>query len=274
MPKRKRHVTEAKIQQWLKEGRGLGTGADYQPLLNIQDVASRGNVHRYPGKLTGRVHQTLSNLEQDYLYGLELAHFAYGRQVVDIREQYPLLPVAMTESLAEKLGVAHPTDPKTRVSIPMTTDFVVTMRRGYDESLLARTVKPAKHLSKPRVLEKFDIERAYWAERGVDWGIVTERDLPKAYVQNARDLLPCVDLKAYDIQAETRQHVAEMLHMRLSQANLPLMDVCASVDQQTGFAPGTALTVAKHLIVTGQWAVDLRVRFDPGKPLVFREVRP
>ncbi|MED4403965.1 hypothetical protein ABET41_15090 [Metabacillus fastidiosus] len=37
MSKRKR---TSKIDKWIKEGRGTGSGADYQPWLKIQDVAS------------------------------------------------------------------------------------------------------------------------------------------------------------------------------------------------------------------------------------------
>lgn len=39
MAKRKRTST---VEKWIKEGRGTGIGADYQPWLKIQDVSSLG----------------------------------------------------------------------------------------------------------------------------------------------------------------------------------------------------------------------------------------
>ena len=42
---------------------------------------------------------------------------------------------------------------------------------------MARTVKPSKDLNKPRVIELFEIEREYWNNRGVDWAIVTEKEI-------------------------------------------------------------------------------------------------
>ncbi|KAI94320.1 hypothetical protein T281_11610 [Rhodomicrobium udaipurense JA643] len=45
-------------------------------------------------------------------------------------------------------------------------------------------MKTATDLDKPRTLEKLEIERRYWLEQGVDWGIVTERDIPKVAVRN------------------------------------------------------------------------------------------
>ncbi|MEY9977330.1 hypothetical protein ABH968_002276 [Lysinibacillus sp. RC79] len=43
MSKRKR---TSKIDKWIKEGRGTGSGADYQPWLKIQDVSSLGRSTR------------------------------------------------------------------------------------------------------------------------------------------------------------------------------------------------------------------------------------
>nr|WP_231495230.1 hypothetical protein [Oceanobacillus picturae] len=42
MSKRKR---TSKIDKWIKEGRGTGSGTDYQPWLKIQDVSSLGRCH-------------------------------------------------------------------------------------------------------------------------------------------------------------------------------------------------------------------------------------
>ncbi|MBP1173197.1 hypothetical protein JOE49_000449 [Paenibacillus sp. PvR133] len=40
MAKRKREITDAKIDRFIKEGRGQGTGAGYLPWLRVQDVPS------------------------------------------------------------------------------------------------------------------------------------------------------------------------------------------------------------------------------------------
>lgn len=131
MAKRKREVTDTKIDRFIKEGRGQGTGSDYLPWLRVQDVPSTGRSTRV-GWTTGRQHTFLSDLERDYFYALDFAD-----EVTDIGEQYPLLPLDETKLIAEKLGVEHPKDPKTGVNIVMTTDFVIT----YKDKEFARTVK-------------------------------------------------------------------------------------------------------------------------------------
>nr|WP_269843845.1 TnsA endonuclease N-terminal domain-containing protein [Domibacillus epiphyticus] len=48
--------------------------------------------------------------------------------MVDIIEQYPLLPVEETIVIADELGLKNPADPRTGEPIVMTTDFLVTVR--------------------------------------------------------------------------------------------------------------------------------------------------
>lgn len=105
MSKRKR---TSKIEKWIQDGRGSGIGADYKPWLKIQDVSSKGRSTRLKGIKTNRQHEFLSDLERNYFYLTE-----YSDVVIDIREQFPLLPLEETIVIADELGIKHPTDPKT-----------------------------------------------------------------------------------------------------------------------------------------------------------------
>ncbi len=89
------------------QNRGQGEGKDYIPWLKINDVPSTGLASRVKGWKTGRVHHLFSeHLELAYFYLLE-----WDERVVDIREQYPLLPIEKTLYIAESLGIIHPRDP-------------------------------------------------------------------------------------------------------------------------------------------------------------------
>ena len=84
MSKRKTELTEKKIAEMEKEGRGQGTGEDYKPWINIQDFPSNGLATRE--RVENKSHPPiLSKLERDYFYVLE-----WNNIVVDIREQFPL----------------------------------------------------------------------------------------------------------------------------------------------------------------------------------------
>jgi len=99
------------------------------------------------GWKTNRVHQMLSLLELLYFYIAE-----WALQVVDIREQYPLLPIEETLAIARSCGIRHPIDPKTKEPVVMTTDFVLTVRQGASDIDQPRTVKYRADLFNLRTL--------------------------------------------------------------------------------------------------------------------------
>lgn len=162
MAKRERKSDRKVIAQRRKQGRGQGKGADYQPYLRVQDVPSQGLATRTRGWKTGREHHFLSLLEWHYFFLLE-----WSPLIVDLREQFPL-DLDETYAIAADLGIRHPTDPRTREPVVMTTDFVNTVHRPVGTIEQARTLKYAKDLASPRVMEKFEIERLYWAAREID----------------------------------------------------------------------------------------------------------
>jgi len=55
------------------------------------------------------------------------------------------------------------------------------------KQLKARSVEPESELNKRCTIEKLEIERVYWYEKGIDWGIVTEHEIPMVLTENPRD---------------------------------------------------------------------------------------
>src|SRR6266699_6157980 len=125
MAKRRRKTDESTIEKRIREGRGQGRGADYIPWLLIQDVPSIGLATRILGWKTGRIHHLLSKLElSDFLVS------EWIKRIIDIREQYPLLPVSETLTIARACGIRHPIVPGTKQPVVLTTDFVLTIVNG------------------------------------------------------------------------------------------------------------------------------------------------
>ncbi|OMD99962.1 transposase [Paenibacillus odorifer] len=257
MAKRKREITEAKIERFIKEGRGQGTGKDYTPWLRVQDVPSEGRATRGVGWTTGRRHELLSDIERDYCYLLD-----YSDGVSDIREQFPLLPLEETKLIAERIGVKHPADPKTGIAIVMTSDFLVT----YKEKKYARTVKPFSELENERTIAKFEIERVYWTERHVDWGIITDHDLPDILIRNIEWVH-----KEYhnddvsELGVFVIQNLQKILSERLSSGE-NIARGCSICDEQLGLEIGTSLALFRHFIARKIWSVNMNERIIPSHP--------
>lgn len=248
--KRNTQLTEKKIAQMEKEGRGQGTGENYKPWINIQDFPSNGLATRAKGWKTNRIHQFLSKLERDYFYVLE-----WNQAVVDIREQYPLTRVD-TLFIAENKGFKHPTDPKSQIPIVMTTDFLITLSNSEGTTHVARTIKPSEELENERTIEKFEIERSYWEQQGVDWGIITEKELPKKLIENV-EWLHSSYFEIEDLPISTLHTYTEQMKTFIRKYNTSIIEMVTEFDKKFQFDNGMGLEILKQLIARRELQVDI-----------------
>jgi len=248
--------TEAKI----KEGRGQGDGSDYIPWILISELSSSGTSSRMFGIKVKREHHLLSYFERNYFLMLD-----FSSEVKDIKEQFPLLELKETESIASNLGIRHPSFKSS--NIVLTTDFLIVKKDG---TKVARTLKPLSNFSK-RQLEKFEIERVYWQRRDIDWGIVTERDMPnETYLKNLKDLH-----NAYTVITRSKTTKTDLLNFfDLIQNNLAsnleasMVEFAAKLDVKYGLEGGTLFQVLKFLIAIKAISFDLNIPFSNRKVLL------
>ncbi|MBB1348959.1 MULTISPECIES: TnsA endonuclease N-terminal domain-containing protein [unclassified Pseudoalteromonas] len=166
-------------QRALKSKYGIGEGFNYKPWLRIQDVKSHGIRTLIFGRKSQREHHMMSSIESELFY---LAEFSDS--VVDIREQFPILPLNYTQKVASVLGVKYPTHPNTKEPIIMTTDQLLTIDSTQGISYHAISVKPESESNKQRVLEKIDIERVCWELLGVKFSYFTGNELTRTQSRN------------------------------------------------------------------------------------------
>lgn len=250
-----------KHKRFLKEGRGRGEGKDYLPWVRVQDVPSRGFSSRIKGWKTARIHHVLSNYE---LYTFLVGE--WSRLIVDIREQYPLLELEETLAIAKRCGVRHPTDPKTRYPIVMTTDFLFTLLLDGQRVLHACTFKHSKDLAHKRTREKMEIEKRYWRERGVNWKIITEFDIPLVLAKNVDNIHESYYLSTYK-DTNLIAEIAHSLTALVQRQQRPLSRLALQCDAQHDQPPGTSLQVAYFLIATHQWHINMNLPLHPSRPL-------
>lgn len=262
MAKRKRNNKNTNKKRE-KEGRGSGHLADYKPWIMIQDVASKGTCTRIKGLKTGRAHHLLSTLELNCFYCLD-----WCEQVYDIREQYPL-DLDETLAIADELRIRHPKVPVTQENVVITTDFLVTLHNPLSFKEIAISVKYAKDLQDARIIEKLEIERHYWHRRGIDWLIVTEKQINFVLVKNIKwihhfsILKECLPQLTSQQVASTANYIFELI----CQNKPPLRKVAADSDNYFSYSVGTTLTIVRHLIGSRQLIVDMSFPIQPAKPL-------
>ncbi|CNI68586.1 TnsA endonuclease [Yersinia rohdei] len=163
----------------LKGKYGTGEGVDYKPWLRVQDVKSQGIRSQVYGRKVRRVHHLLSSLESELFYLSE-----FSDVVIDIREQFPLLPLNLSHKIAKTIGVKHPSHPVTSESIIITTDFLLTIQTSNGIQYQAISVKPESETNNQRSLEKIDIERIWWELLGINFKLYIGNKLTRAQSRN------------------------------------------------------------------------------------------
>lgn len=259
MSKYKYDWNEEKYNKWIKEGRGQGTGNSYKPWISVHDFPSNGFISRAPGWKSNRVYHFMSTIELKYFYILEWSDI-----VTDTREQFPL-ELDETVKIAEELGIKHPCVNKSDFPVVLTTDFFITAIIDGKEVYFARTIKPEKYLENKRTIEKFQIEWQYWKNKGVNWKIVTERDIPKNFSENAEWIHSEYRLDpTMELSISEQRDICEMLKKRLVTADGQINKVTMNLDAELNLESGTSLGLFKHLLANKEIILDMNEKITGG----------
>lgn len=259
MSKRRTKTTASSIARKIREGRGKGNFSNYKPWLTIHDVPSQGVVTRILGWKSGRLHHYLSE-------HFELAHhyqMEWSLEVIDIREQFALLPLEKTLYIAEKLGVKHPIDPKTKHPVVMTTDMLLTIKNGDDINFVAHSIKPISKLNK-RVLEKLEIEKQFFKDQGINWMLITEKQINYDLVKNVEWLHSARNIDGLNyLTSEVINKAAPLLFEAIIKEERPLAKTTQEYDVFLGVSPGTCIQVVRYLVANRFWEIDMKKRIYP-----------
>lgn len=250
MGKKQYWNSEAKNQRWIKEGRGQGTGLNYKPWLTVRDVASEGRSHRIFGHITQRTHHLLSDLELATFLLLQ-----WRSTTSDIREQFPL-DRELTRDISERLGVKHPNHQG--VDQYMSSDFVVdSLEQGRPR--FAIQVKPKEAYSHPRTIEKLEIERLYWSEKGVPLFWVTENQIPSIVFENINLLYNHIDVGTERDELLLQFEIYSN-HLRANK-KLRVKELCMKIDASYDHELGEALYQLKRLLAQRYFHFDITKPF-------------
>jgi len=226
------------FRKYVREGRGQGTGADYAPWIRIQDFPSKGMVSRVQGTKTGRIHHLMSNNEMRLFYLLD-----WSDNVLDIREQYPLLDLPQMIKIADMAQIRYPYDPKSGFPYVMTSDFYVETISGPT----VISVKTSSDLENLRVREKLEIERRYWCSQNIKWKIVTEKEINPIKAKNIEWLSQARDLRAFGHSAEMQAACIDCF-LKDYDSNIHLLgDLICNIELRFGLSPGMGVNIYKHL---------------------------
>ncbi|WP_217519842.1 TnsA endonuclease N-terminal domain-containing protein [Vibrio metschnikovii] len=257
--------TEEHFKKALKNGYGLGSYKDYLPWYRVQDVKSDGNRSKIFGFKTRRIHHTMSSIESEFFY---IADFSDS--VMDIREQFPLLPLNLSQRISSSIGVKHPIHPESKSPIIMTTDFLLTLYkpRIAEPVYQAVAVKPEGKLDK-RTAEKLDIERIWWELLGVEFKLFTGNELTRIQSKNIKWATAPFRLNPDSRESNVR---TDMILGMLSSGRFLITDLCSDIGRELQISKESALLEIKLLISLKLVLVDMSYPIAESGILIIQDV--
>lgn len=275
-----RRFTPARLQRWQLQGRGTGTGADYQPWHQVtrDDPGSRGRSHLISGH-AGRLHHLLSDNE--------LVAFGFAsmlQELQDLREQYPLSQIAHqpeiaayriveprpmlpgTLDLANELGFKHPVVRSAGEQHPwvMTTDLLLTLRLEKGGlGLLAISVKDSNSALSARQRQLLRIEFEYWHRQQVPWLLITQDQYPRGAASMVRKGMPWLIGQA--LVSEDRLRACNQIASDFQGVNIT--DALRLIMRRLEVTQADAQTTFWQAILRGFLPVDMSWSVRPSAPL-------
>jgi len=216
----------------------------------VWDVPSQGRSHRIFGHKVRRTHHLFSDLELAVFLPLE-----WQQDVTDIREQFPLQR-ELTIEIADQYGITHPS--ASGVLQYMTSDFLVDTSRS-DKMHVALQAKYSDELQKPRVIEKLELERRYWEQKGVHWHLVTEKKISSVALENIKWLYPA---QRDEIEDADLKHRADFYsHHFAENKESTLINLAKSLEVAYDLAPGESLREIRQLLSQRVFSFDINIAF-------------
>ena len=171
--------------------------------------------------------------------------FDLNPNVSDIREQFPLLDLELAKKISTELGIKYPNHIDNHI---LTSDFFIEFKNGEQKVI---TVKPISSINK-RQLELFQVEKVYWEKSGIDWELMTDKDIPdnKTLLMNYGDIYYSVSSfnnKEFEL-SDIQNFYSFLTASFKDHEDLGIVDYCNKSDNEMGFEAGLSLRILKVLL--------------------------
>jgi hypothetical protein len=117
----------------------------------------------------------------------------------------------------------------------------------------------------------------FWERQEVDWGIVTELEVPKdmahdiAYIHGYSNLLVIEGFE--NIHIEELENMSIYFIRLLLEAKQTIRQIASDFDHNFGMSSGCGLSLFKHLLMTKVIEIDMAPKLDVNQQLNVKYVR-
>ncbi len=215
--------------------------------------SSKGRATRIYGYKTKRIHHLQSDNQLRLFLLLE-----WNDMVKNIEENVELKDLEIVIDNVEDLRLDKFSDSEGQL-YQLHTNLLITIKRDNSEEQVAISVKSLSELERKTVIEKMEIERRFWKSKGIQFYVVTEKEINKQLVDNIK----WVRETLIDKSIENKRELAEHLYYFLQENEQEkLIDVLAEFDDNFVVKRGTSLFIFRYLIGIKEIALNMKKSID------------
>ena len=192
--------SQNKLDAKLKSERGIGEFEKYKPYLKTQDFSTRGISHRVRGNLINRMYEFFSSTQYNAFLLIEDRALEKKSAIIDIREHFPLWDLKDLDVVDSSFKNIQLIDKKSKIDFIFTTTFLLTYS-NQPSQYEAISVKYASDLIKQSTLERLELERRYWQKIGVNWSLLTNKEIEnqRGRLKNIKFYRPAFKLEEFGL---------------------------------------------------------------------------
>jgi hypothetical protein len=247
----------------IKQGKGVGKGAEYRPWLAVSDVPSEGTSSQISGILIDRPFDLLSELEATYFFLVERK-----RSTVDIRECWPILDIDRTLELCARLGVRHQYGG--HYPAPFTIDFLITELIDGQLQYRAASIKTPEDATDPEVRRRLSVEYLWCRDRGIPWKLVDTSKFDRKLLSTLRFMRTWFRHR-YEPDKDSEDKFIECFRTAYSR-NVPLARLIERVAKALHVTNAHAQDIFRYCVWTDGIATSLKHPLALNLPLVLRRM--
>jgi hypothetical protein len=256
------YANSTKVKKNWKEGRGQGIYENYISWVKTHEFSSKGRATRTMGVKIPRIF----HLQSDNMYRAFLT-FEFSSRILDIRESYPLLDVMEVIDYKDDLRFDKFTDKQTGEPFVITTSFLLTVKEPDGiEKYVARTVKSTSELSRKITWENLEIQRRYWQSKGVQWQIITDKQLSRQLAKNIEWVRETL-LEGGEGEMNKETLSLFLLRFLLENEDQLLKEVLRTFDMREGLEKGAGLFLFRYLVAKKEICLDMNKVIDFSLPI-------
>lgn len=258
MAKRKNKWNKEIYKKRLSEKRGEGQLSAYKPWSVVQDFSSSGSTYRIKGIKTNRVHHLFSKTQYQVLLMAE-----FNDNIVDIRESFPLLDLYEILDNPNDIQLNKFRDKDSQELYVQTVFLFTCTDTNGQEYEVARTIAYASNLQKKVVIEGLELKRRYFELKGIEYKIITNKDIDVTVVKNIEYFREGADLK-FDSEYDPSflEELVEIIFERIQLSRDTLINEVKRLEKDYSVNRRISILLLKNLMWNKRLKWNLKEKFD------------